>query len=363
MTLSKKLVVAVVYENQDDYLQQGYTKAQVMDLAHPCEVDPVVDALVKLGHTVERVPGIQHLVRALAKHEGRKWDLVFNMSEGFFGSSREAQVPGLLEAYQILFTFGSAATMATCLNKVDTKIILQHHNIPTAPFVRIQGHESTDSLDLNHIRSQLPTYPVFVKPSMEGTCMGIDSASRASNEDELRRKIETLQTQHPGQDILVESFLAGRDITVSLVGTGANTRVLGALEWLWEKKGDGFEFHTGYTKGCFILSEFEKQPDNLQGSAVYRVISEEGMKDPQVQAACKTAVATWKLFNCRDAGRVDLRFDKNGPDGVPNVLEVNPIAGLEKDESLLPMTAKLGGLEFTGLIDEIVRSALLRRKA
>lgn len=193
--------------------------------------------------------------------------------------------------------------------------------------------------------------------------MGIDSASRASNEDELRRKIETLQTQHPGQDILVESFLAGRDITVSLIGTGANTRVLGALEWLWEKKGDGFEFHTGYTKGCFILSEFEKRPEDLQGSAVYQVISEEGMKDPQVQAACETALATWKLFNCRDAGRVDLRFDKSGPDGVPNVLEVNPIAGLEKDESLLPMTAKLRGLEFTGLIDEIVRSALLRRKA
>lgn len=124
MTLSKKLVVAVVYENQDDYLQQGYTKAQVMDLAHPCEVDPVVDALVELGHTVERVPGIQHLVRALAKHDGRKWDLVFNMSEGFFGSSREAQVPSLLEAYQIPFTFGSAATMATCLNKVDTKVCI-----------------------------------------------------------------------------------------------------------------------------------------------------------------------------------------------------------------------------------------------
>lgn len=76
----------------------------------------------------------------------------------------------------------------------------------------------------------------------------------------------------------------------------------------------------------------------------------------------ETALATWKLFNCRDAGRVDLRFDKNGPDGVPNVLEVNPIAGLEKDESLLPMTAKLRGLEFTGLIEQIVESAMLRRR-
>lgn len=79
-------------------------------------------SLQNLGHHVTMVPGIQPLVQHLAAGEHKDWDLVFNMAQGFHGPSRESQVPALLEAYQVPYTFADAATMAVCQNKALTKV-------------------------------------------------------------------------------------------------------------------------------------------------------------------------------------------------------------------------------------------------
>ena len=79
-------------------------------------------ALERLGHHVTLVSGIEALVQLLAAGKHNGWDLVFNMAQGFHGSARESQVPALLEAYQVPYTFSDAATMALCQNKQVTKV-------------------------------------------------------------------------------------------------------------------------------------------------------------------------------------------------------------------------------------------------
>jgi D-alanine-D-alanine ligase-like ATP-grasp enzyme len=116
------LMIALIFEQRSTYLQLGHSEESCADLPHDGEIQTISATLEALGHRVTLVPGIESLVQQLAADKAPNWDLAFNMAEGFFGSAREAQVPSLLEAYRIPFTFADAATLALCLNKAYTKV-------------------------------------------------------------------------------------------------------------------------------------------------------------------------------------------------------------------------------------------------
>lgn len=117
-----RLNIALISEQRSAYLDLGYSEAHCAALTHDGEIEAVLSTLESLGHHVTPVPGIQSLVQLLAAGTYKSWDLVFNMAQGFHGSAREAQIPSLLEAYQIPFTFSDAATITLCQNKVITKV-------------------------------------------------------------------------------------------------------------------------------------------------------------------------------------------------------------------------------------------------
>jgi hypothetical protein len=117
-----KLNVAFVYDPKTYYLERGYSETECADLADDVTINSIDSAICKLGHGVVHVPGIKNLVGHLAAGEEMKWDLVFNFSEGVRGSARESQVPALLEAYGVVFTFSDAATLSICIDKAKTKV-------------------------------------------------------------------------------------------------------------------------------------------------------------------------------------------------------------------------------------------------
>lgn len=125
------LNIALVAEQRSSFLQNGYSEEDCAALTHEGEVRAVAGTLNKLGHHVTLVQGIQALVQHLASGDYKPWDMVFNMAQGFHGTARESQVPALLEAYRIPYTFADAATMALCQNKARTKV--QCHPPPTTP--------------------------------------------------------------------------------------------------------------------------------------------------------------------------------------------------------------------------------------
>src|ERR1700744_1278221 len=110
--------VGVTYDLRDDYRALGLSQEQTAEFDVEETIAAVCAALAELGHTPERIVGIRPLPSALAG--GRRWDFVFNICEGLKGIAREAQVPALLEAFDIPYVFSDPLTLALCLDTAMT---------------------------------------------------------------------------------------------------------------------------------------------------------------------------------------------------------------------------------------------------
>ncbi|MGD9638583.1 MAG: ATP-grasp domain-containing protein [Alphaproteobacteria bacterium] len=320
--------IGFTYDLRNDYLAKGYTKEETAEFDCPETIDGITSALENMGFEVERIGNVQQLVRNLAI--GNRWDFVFNICEGLRGGARESVVPALLEAYDIPFCFSSPLTLAVCLDKGLTKRILCDHNVSTAKFEVVKTMDDAKKVNLN--------FPVFVKPVAEGTGKGINSASCVKNSKQLIRTCAKLLKRF-NQPVIVESYLEGREFTVGVVGNGEKAQVIGVMEIILGKKADAI----GYS-----YENKEKYEDRV----TYRLVD-----DPEAQLAAKTALDAWRLLDCRDGGRVDLRSDKYG---IPHFLEVNPLAGLNPTRSDLVIMANMTGMTFNELIKRIVTASLER---
>jgi D-alanine-D-alanine ligase len=139
--------------------------------------------------------------------------------------------------------------------------------------------------------------------------------------------------------VLVETYLPGREFTVGITGTGDAASALGTLEIVLLAGAEADVYSYVNKERCEELVE-------------YRLVH--ATSDAQVAAAERIALDAWRILGCRDAGRIDLRCDAAG---VPNFLEVNPLAGLHPEHSDLPILATKVGLSYHELIAKIVASA------
>lgn len=177
----------------------------------------------------------------------------------------------------------------------------------------------------SRVTSSLSNYPLFIKPVNEGSSKGIDGFNKVHKPAELKQAVQSLESTLPGQDILVESFLSGREFTVSILGTGTSSRVIGIREFIWQQQKSPSDNDT--SNSC------DPTPPDLDYTSRKSKSSKEDdqlvcndsldMDDPHIGAACQVALDAWNVFGCRDAGRVDIRFDSDKPNSVPNVLEVS----------------------------------------
>jgi D-alanine-D-alanine ligase-like ATP-grasp enzyme len=198
---------------------------------------------------------------------------------------------------------------------------LDRHQIPNAPFAVISM--SDGAADLSGFDSASLPYPLFIKPTTEGSSKGIDDCNKVNEPADLEPALKELGSKFPGQDILVESFLSGREFTVSVLGTGSQGRVIGIREHIWQTT----PTKNGRSSGSppDFASRLSK---SSQDGEMFEYNDVHDMSEPWIEAACQVALDTWKVFNCRDCGRVDLRFDSDEPGCIPNVLEVSFLSKL-----------------------------------
>lgn len=167
----------------------------------------------------------------------------------------------------------------------------------------------------------LSVYPLFAKPVAEGTSKGIDPCSKVERQSELEQTVSLLGMRYPGQDILIESYLAGREFTVGIVGTGSRARVIGVLEFRFHGRyeNDGAAQLTKETD--FITSDLKNTTESVDGVSMEEFMPNmEG--DSQVQEACERALQAYTALGCRDFGRVDVRSDRKGSSSIPHIIEV-----------------------------------------
>jgi len=323
--------VGLTYDLRAEYLAAGFGEEETAEFDRPDTVEALELALKALGHEPDRIGHVRHLVDRLAR--GDRWDLVFNFAEGMYGIGREAQVPAVLDAYQIPYTFSDPLVMSLSLDKGMTKQVVREAGIPTPDFAVVRELGDLEQVDL--------PFPVFAKPVAEGTGKGINAASKIRDRDGLLAICRGLLDRYR-QPVLVERFLPGREMTVGIWGTGPKAEVLGTLEIVLNPGAEAEVYSYVNKERCEDLVE-------------YRLVS--AANDDEVARAEAIALATWRVLGCRDAGRVDLRSDENGR---PQFLEVNPLAGLHPQHSDLPMLCTALGIPYQRLIERIVESAATR---
>jgi len=320
--------IGLTYDLRQDYLDAGYSQEHTAEFDRPDTIEGIEDALAALGHRTQRIGNVKSLVRRLAA--GDRWDMVFNICEGMFGMGREAQVPALLDAYEIPYTFSGPLILALALDKGLTKRVVRSFGVPTPDFAVVDVPGDVASVDL--------PFPLFVKPLAEGTGKGIDARSKVDSPRQLAATCARLLEKF-SQPVLVETYLPGREFTVGIVGSGREAEAIGVMEVL-------------------LNSEAEANAYTYVNKEKYEELVQYALAPPAEAAACaEVALRAWRGLNCLDGGRVDVKMDR---DGVVNFIEVNPLAGLNPTHSDLPIMCRLQGIGYPELIARIMDSVARR---
>jgi D-alanine-D-alanine ligase len=321
--------IGLTYDLKDDYLALGFSEHAVAEFDSLKTIDAVAGALESLGHELVRIGHVRALAARLVA--GERWDLVFNIAEGVAGFGRESQVPALLEAYDLPYTFSDPLVCALTLHKGMAKHVARGCGVPTPDFALVTTAAEAAAVTL--------PLPLFAKPVAEGTSKGVTAKSLVTTRAALVATCEELLAEYR-QPVIVETFLSGREFTVGVLGTGSVARAVATLEVVLLDGADDSVY--SYRN----KAEWQKLVE-------YRLL-EAGELRAEVE---QVALATWRCLGCRDAGRVDVRLDGAGR---PQMLEVNPLAGLTPGHSDLPIMAALAGMDYRTLIAEIVGHAAAR---
>jgi D-alanine--D-alanine ligase len=296
----------------------------------PGTIESIAAALRAAGHTVHPVEATAELPHWFLTHEV---DLVFNIAEGEQGEYRESQVPAVLELLGIPFTGSGSVALALALDKAKTKQILASEGIPTPAWQLFATPRTVLSPRLR--------FPLIVKPNREGSSKGIWRESVVHDEAALRAQVGRVFERYR-QEALVEEFIAGTELTAGVIGD----EPLPVLEidfsacreqfYTWRMK----EFQGNEAMG--LVPTFHC-PARLDASASARV-----------QAM---ALRAHRSLGCLDVSRTDIRLSR---DGVPYVLEINPLPGLSPLDSNFPLMTSAAGLTHHALIQRIVGLSMSR---
>jgi len=303
-------------------------------------IDAVKNALLSAGNKVEMIEADDD---AFGKLKDSKPDFVFNIAEGFYGASRESQIPSILEMLNIPYTGSDSITTGICHDKSRCKEILSYYKIPNPGFF------ITDREIINHVKL---LFPKFVKPLHEGSSKGIYNSSVVKDMDELNNEILRIKETY-NQYSLIEDFLGGKEFTVAMLGNGDDVRVLPVVEINLDLVPEDFNKIYSYEVKWFFDTR-ENQLDIFDCPAKVS-----GKIYSSIENVCRDA---FKVLRLRDWARIDVRLDGKN---IPNIIEINPLPGIlpdPADNSCYPKAAREAGMDYNKMINAVLDAAIKRYK-
>ncbi|CAN7463568.1 D-alanine--D-alanine ligase [Pseudoxanthomonas sp. LjRoot143] len=274
----------------------------------------VLDALLARGVQAFAVDGVPALVEAI---RAGKVDRVFNIMHG--GDGENGVLQGLLQSLGVPYTGPGVLGSALTMDKIRTKQVWQAAGLPTASFVRIAPGD-----DLEAAARSLG-FPVFVKPSAEGSSVGV---FQIQGEDDLA-PAAAFASSYPGE-LLAEQMLTGGEFTVAILGDLAlpSVRIVPATGW--------YDYHAKY-----IAEDTQYLCPGLEDAG----------DEAQIRAL---ALAGFRAAGCSGWGRVDVM---RHADGRFLLMEVNTAPGMTS-HSLVPKEAAQVGIGFEELCWRILEQTV-----
>lgn len=342
--------VALLYNQKPEVSSQTdrYASDEFAEWDNPETIDAIATALRERYEVVlidchpENVRGV---VDALLKERP---NICFNVVEGVGASSREAQIPALLDMLGLKYTASDVLTLATTLDKARTKEVLAYHKIPTPAFYVIN-----DVSELPEALSVISEFPMIVKPLHEGSSKGVFERSVVYSVQELHKQVAEVLHEYQ-QPALVERFLDGREFTVALLGNDDDVEVLPIVEIR-------FDNLPKETKRIYSYEAKWLWDDPNKPVEVFQCPANIPTKlEKQIAQVSKDA---YRALRCRDWARIDVRLDS---EGTVNILEVNPLPGVlpnPDEHSCFPMAARAAGISYSQLINRVLDNAIKRYNA
>jgi len=289
----------------------------------------VFSALGELGYRALALDVTPDLVETLRRE---KPDAVYIALHGKFGE--DGTVQEALEFLGIPYTGPGVVASALAWDKSLSKRLFSDAGIPTPPWVTFTSDAfkemgAASALDL--VPDAVGGLPLCVKPSKQGSALGLSKV-----EDAAALPDALLKALSYSDAALVERWIDGTELAVSVLGSGEGAEVLPPVEMV--AKSGVFDYTAAYTAGATDYY----CPARLDEAVTAEVV--------RLARECHT------LLGCRDVSRVDMVVDGSGQ---PYVLELNTSPGMT-ETSLLPMAAAASGTDFPGLVGRMVRAALDR---
>jgi D-alanine-D-alanine ligase len=276
-------------------------------------------ALLARGYNAVAIDMDRNLALSLAREQV---DIVFNCLHGRYGE--DGAVQGILEVMGIPYTGSGILDSALAMNKIFSKQLFQSSGLTVAPYLALKRGDKLGPATL-----AFPP-PVVVKPSQEGSSVGI---SIVGSDAELYPAMELAFCYD--NDILVEQFIAGREIQVGIL----EDQAIGAIEIV--PRNEFYDFEAKYTDGMAEhIMPAPLSPD------IYRKVNEAGEK-------------AHRVLGCRGYSRVDFLVTEEGD---CYILEVNTLPGMTA-LSLLPEIAAAAGIGFEELVERILATAAVNIRA
>lgn len=301
----------------------------------------IQNTLQSLGYRTTLID-FNNAPKAINNLIGTDIDLIFNACEKVNNSSLlEPYAASIFEVLQIPYTGSNPSTLGLCIDKIRVKKLLTYHNIPTAEWDYVYTMDDSIREDLK--------YPLMVKPANTDDSTGITNDSVVTNKNDLKKQLEKIIIEYR-RPALIEEYIDGDEYDVAILGSEYDDlRVLPLSRSIFNKMPEGY-WHIYAYEAKWDINEAYKN-----------IIVQEPAKgiSPKLKSLLtEIALDTYNIFDCHDYGRIEIKVDKNSN---PYVLELNPNPSINVND-IFPHLSKLVGIEYSGLLEEIIRMAIERYK-
>jgi len=281
----------------------------------------VLEALRSRGvdaFAVDGIPALMDSIRAGGV------DRVFNILHGNKGGGEDGVLQGVLEALGVPYTGSDVLGSALAMDKIRTKQVWMSSGLPTPRYKRIAKGDDV------HAAAREIGLPVIIKPSSEGSSVGVSRVLKDADIDEA----VALAARYPGE-MLMEQMVIGDELTVAVLVNGEGYTALPSIRIV--PKGEWYDYHAKYIA------------DDTQ----YLCPGLDGADEAEIR---RLAMEAFVAAGCKGWGRVDVMRDRNS--GQLYLIEVNTAPGMTS-HSLVPKAARQVGIEYDELCWRVLEATVV----